>query len=502
MASGRHKLDLERLPTGIPGLDDILRGGFLKGGVYIVQGSPGAGKTIFANQFCFNHVIGGGRAAYVTLLAESHTRMLQHLRPMSFFDEAVIPDSLYYVSGFQVLEEEGLKGFRNLLRSEIQTHKASLLILDGLVAAEETAPSDREFKKFIHEVQSHAAMAECTVLLLTSGGSVTAIRPEHTMVDGLIELEDQFIDVRTERSLRVRKFRGSGFLRGRHPFRITGNGVTVFPRIEAAFAEPSRPQDTNFHKLRTGVEGLDELLGGGLPGATSTMLVGPTGSGKTTLGLQFLSLATPEEPGLLFSFFETPERLRAKSRILGIDLPALEAAGALEIIWQAQGENILDELGHQILSAVRRRGVKRLFVDGLGGFIESTIGPDRIGRYFSVLSNELRALGATALYTLESPEIMGSEFRLPVSGVSAMVENVVFMRFAEEGDRLQRTLSVLKVRDSDFNPMTHDLIISDRGVSVDGSRQKRKDVTSGHADRAGGQEADPADRAWRPSRKG
>src|SRR5689334_15393802 len=143
---------LKRLPTGVPGLDTVLRGGFLRGGIFIVQGSPGAGKTILGNQICFHHVAQGGRALYVTLLAENHARMLLHIGCLDFFDEAVIPDRLYYISAFHVLEQEGLPALMNLLRREVQARGASFLVLDGLSAIEETAASSREFKKFIHEL--------------------------------------------------------------------------------------------------------------------------------------------------------------------------------------------------------------------------------------------------------------------------------------------------------------------------------------------------------------
>ena len=147
---------LGRLPSGIAGLDTILGGGFFKSGVYIVQGLPGCGKTIFANQMCFGHVAAGGSAVYVTLLAESHARMLQHLRSMSFFDESVMPSKLSYISAFQDLQSEGLKGLMAVLRREMRARQATVLILDGLVAAAETASTDSELKKFIHEIQSSA----------------------------------------------------------------------------------------------------------------------------------------------------------------------------------------------------------------------------------------------------------------------------------------------------------------------------------------------------------
>ena len=229
---------LKRIPTGVPGLDTILRGGFLRGGIFIVQGSPGAGKTILGNQICFNHVARGGRALYVTLLAENHARMLLHIGQLGFFEEAVIPDRLYYISAFRVLEQEGLPAVLNLLRREVQARGASLLVLDGLSAIEETAASGREFKKFIHELQAQAAISDCAMLLLTG---VSQISAEHTLVDGIIELQTKLYGRRAERGLQVHKLRGSGNLRGEHSFRITDDGIVVYPRTEALLAHPSVP---------------------------------------------------------------------------------------------------------------------------------------------------------------------------------------------------------------------------------------------------------------------
>jgi circadian clock protein KaiC len=195
---------LERVPTGIPGLDTILRGGLLEAGIYIVRGEPGAGKTILGNQFCFNHAAAGHHAVYVTLMAETHDRMMQHMQTMSFFEPTRIPDGLYYISGFRVLEEDGIKGFIDLLWREIRTHNATLLVLDGLIVTAESSGSDRNFRKFIHELQAHMAIEGCTALLLTDGRH-DEYHPEYTMVDGLIELHDVLFGAQAERELEVRK---------------------------------------------------------------------------------------------------------------------------------------------------------------------------------------------------------------------------------------------------------------------------------------------------------
>jgi circadian clock protein KaiC len=480
MTNVRSDVELQRVPTGLAGLDDALCGGLLSGGVYIIEGAPGAGKTILANQICFNHVAHSGCAVFVTLLAESHTRMLQHLRPMAFYAEGAIPDRLYYVSGFSILETEGLKGMVDLVRREIKGHKANLLVLDGFANTEESASSPREFKKFVHDLQSHAAASECTILLLTNGSN-RQVSPEYTMVDGVIQLKDNLYQQRTERTLQVLKFRGSGFLPGLHPFRISRSGLEIYPRIEAVFGTPSVRDTYELRRQSTGVTGIDAMLNGGLLADTTNALFGPTGCGKTTFGLQYLSLSSAAEPGVFFGFFESPERLRIRASTLGIDLAALEARGDLEIIWRPQGEHILDEIGHEIISAVRQRGVKRLFVDGYAGLQESATNPERMTRFISALANELRALNATTVISIESRNILGASMELPSKGLSSLLEGLMLMRYAEGEGQVRRILAITKIRDSGFDPFLHEFKITERGIEVGGTFRGVEAILSGFA---------------------
>jgi circadian clock protein KaiC len=475
-----HHLRLERFPSGVPGLDELLLGGLLKGGVYIIRGTPGAGKTILANQICFNHVAERGSALFVTLLAESHSRMLQHLQSMEFFDARAIPDRLYYVSGFGTLESEGLKGIVNLLRGEIKSRQASLVVLDGFAATEEFATSEREFKKFVHDIQSHAAASDCTVLLLTNASEAPG-SPGYTMVDGVIEIYESLFDQRTERTLQIKKFRGSDFLGGRHSLRITQRGLVVFPRIEAQFDKPSVQDRYALKRISSGVQGLDEMLKGGLLAETTNGVYGPTGCGKTTLGLQFLALSNKKEPGLLVGFFESPERLRVRAETLGIDLRAMEARGDVEIMWRPQGEHILDEIGHEVINAVSRRGVKRLFVDGFDGLIQSAVFPGRITRFVSTFSNQVRAMNATTLISIESREILGSSMELPSQGMSSLLEGLMIMRYVEIEGRVHRLLSITKIRDSDFDPFLRKFEITPGGIEVGGTFSGVEAILSGQA---------------------
>jgi circadian clock protein KaiC len=315
-------------------------------------------------------------------------------------------------------------------------------------------------------VQTSAVFHGCTVFLLTSG-SPQRINAEHTMVDGLIELEDRLFEARSERSIQVRKFRGAGSLRGKHPFRISDDGLVVFPRIEAVFKVPPEPAAPG-GVASTGVPSLDALIGaGGFPAHSATVVVGSSGTGKTTLGLHFLSRCTPQEPGLMFGFFETPHRLRAKARAFGFDFEALEAGGALALMWHSQGEHVLDELAHRLLAEVSARGARRVLIDGLSGFFESAVYPERITRFFSCLTNELRRLGVTVMMTMETVDVVGTS--VPLSfGISGFVDNLLLLRFAESGGRIKRLLSITKMRDSHFEPGIHEMRIGGAGIEIAG----------------------------------
>lgn len=467
---------LARIATGVPGLDEVLKGGFYEGAVYIIRGTPGAGKTILANQICFHHARTGGRALFVTLLAENHARMLQHLEQMTFFDSALIPKHIYYVSAFRVLEEHGLKGLMELLRREMRAHEATILVLDGLIAVEETSTSDREFRKFIHELQAHAAVADCCTLLLTNGRR-GEYHPEHTMVDGLITLEDVSYGKRRQRELEVRKFRGSAALRGRHPFRITDNGLRVHPRPESRFQRNDAVATRQ--RLTTGIAQLDAMLDGGVLSATITVILGASGAGKTTLGTYFLGGASASEPALHYGFYESPHQLVGNAASLGIPLQKKVDAGHLHVMWRPPVERILDAIGNEIIDAVREHNVKRLFIDGWGGFAASAESPERIPVFFAAIANELRSLGVTTLCAIETENLVGPEIQIPVQGISAITDNMILLRFTEYEAHLHRVLSILKARGGAFDSTLREFRISDRGVTLADSFASAERLLSG-----------------------
>lgn len=471
---------LKRLATGIAGLDALLKGGLVAGASYIVQGRPGSGKTILANQLSFNHARNGGKVLVATLLSESHERLFQYLSTLSFFDPTYIGAQIQFLSAFDTLQNEGLEEVVKLLRREIGRQKATVMVVDGLLNARNKAESQIDTKKFISELQGHAAFAGCTVLFLTSS-RLDDGSPEHTMVDGVIEIGEEAIGARSVRRIQLRKTRGSGALSGLHDCEITDKGLVVYPRLESLYSHPSRPDPADTLKISSGVPSLDTLIGGGLACASATLAMGPSGVGKTSLGLQFLAQGTPEAPSLHFGFYESPQRLMLKAAALGIDLAAMERSGALHLCWQPTSEGLLDGLGTKLLQLVETYGIKRLLLDSLGGMTRVATNPARLSDFFSTLTGELRARGVTVLLTSETQRLLGSEVKAPMPDMSSVVDNILVMRFVEDAAELKRMMTILKVRDSVYDPSLLEVVLDAQGLGLRKARRHAEAVLTGHA---------------------
>jgi circadian clock protein KaiC len=350
------------------------------------------------------------------------------------------------------------------------------------VTAQQVAASDLSVKEFIHKLHIFAEAIGCTTLLLTHvRGDGSLSQPEHTMVDGLIELTDQPVRMRTVRELEVRKFRGSDQLRGRHSYAITATGMVVHPRTEALLATPP-PDVTPAERAAFGVPQLDAMLHGGLVAGSTTMLFGVPGSGKTVLGLHLLAAgAALGEPGLYFGFNETVPRLLSKADQVGLELGRAIEQGQIEALWQPPVEGDIDALAERLLEVVHRRQVRRLFIDGLSGFQEATDYPDRLGQFFTALMNELRCQGVTTAYSVELRSIVGPTVEMPFQGLAAVTENIIFLRYVELHSQLHRLISILKVRESAFDTAIREFRITATGIEVADSFASAEAVLTGVA---------------------
>lgn len=463
----------------------------MRGGIYVVRGAPGSGKTILGNQICFANARQGGSSAFVTLLAESHARMMLHLESIDFFDAELVGEGMRYLSAYGALMKSGLRGVLDFLRAELPPKRrarakgesidaANLIIIDGFLAISESSSSVSELKKFLQDLQLYADLVGATVLLL-AGPAVDESRPEYTMVDGILELREHVHDLRAYRELRIRKLRGVAHLRGGHVFDISSRGITVYPRVEALYGAPQVEDRCVDETVSTGIAQLDFMLGGGLKSGTTTLVLGPSGAGKTTLGLHYLAAGPRKTRSVLFGFYETPARLLEKARKLNLSLDARIKRGELEIVWQPSTEQNVDALAQRLLQAIDNTSATRLFIDGLDGFQRATIHPERVHHVFTAIANELRVRGVTTLYTYEVPKFIGPGLETPVTGVSALAENLIYLRFVELRSHLYRLLSILKVRDSSYDTSLREFHITNQGIRLEKTFESAEAILTGTA---------------------
>jgi len=196
------------------------------------------------------------------------------------------------------------------------------------------------------------------------------------------------------------------------------------------------------------------------------MLLGPTGVGKTILGYHFLAGSNADEKGLLFSFYETPKRTLSKAQGIGLDLAALCDRADVELMWQSPVESSLDAIGSTLLESVDRLDAKRLFIDGFSALQNAAAYPERVPQFLAALGRELHARCVTAVYTAELHEIFAPDIESPMQGISPLVENLLLLRFVERRSELRRVVSVLKLRDSDFDVAIREFEITHRGFEV------------------------------------
>ncbi|MBM7113646.1 ATPase domain-containing protein [Archangium primigenium] len=470
-----------RVTSGIPRLDFILQGGLKQGGTYALMGPPGSGKTILANQFCFNHIArDDGRCVYMTLLIESHGKMLRHLEQLSFFRMESVPEKVYYISGYQKVRDEGFAGLLELIRATLRERRATIFVIDGMESAEQFASSRQAYGEFIHSLQALMSLLGCTTLLLSNVRERTHV--EHTLVDGVLELSDQLIGPRAVRELTVHKFRGSNYLRGRHEVEISSAGIVVHPRTEVQFAHPVSSGQEMRHRMAFGLPRLDEMLGGGLPSGSTTALLGAPGTGKTLLGLSFLvEGARRGEKGMYFGFYEPPPRLIEKAEAVGLPLGRYVREGGITLVWQPPLEHFMDALAEQLLEPLRlegSKGLRRLFVDGAEGFRAAAVYQERMPRFLSALTNQLRSLDVTTVMTDEL-ELFQPQLNLPTAELANVVESVVLLRYVEMRSQIRRLLSIMKMRESRYDTSLREFRISQDGIDVADSFRSAESILSG-----------------------
>ena len=459
---------VEQLPTGIAGLDRLMRGGLRRNGLHVVLGRAGAGKSILAHQAGAHHIRGGGRVLYLTALVETHQTLISQARTFAFFDPSTVAHGFYYASLSPALERGGLQAMAEEVGRLVHERAPSLLIIDGMHALRLGASSRLDYQRFLHTLEAQAAVAGMTTVLLTHPRRGMSNDPTFTIADAIIELRTVQQQLRSVRLLSVRKLRGVRHIGGWHYSEIKPTGLHIYPRLEALVAAdgpPAQVPPMTHHEFL--VDGLTEMMGGGVPSSSTSFIIGTPGSGKTYLGLAFLCGAgRKKEPSLFYGFHETPDRLLLKTDSVGLPLRKLVEDGIVRLEWQAPSELLSDEIAERILRIVDERGIKRLVLDAYNQFSQGASVGGRATEFFGAFCTLLRQRGVALVLTQDMTRIAGDSFDLPLGEVSQMVDNIIHVRSTEIHAEFRRLIAVLKVREQDYDRSIREFGVDEKGIRV------------------------------------
>lgn len=442
--------ELAKISTGIPSLDRILNGGLPRNSVNVIAGPPGTGKTILAQQIVFHNAREDDRAPYLVTVSEPTVKMLRYAQQFSFFDGHRVGSNVIYLDIGSTLLEHGLEEVTRQIEQYIEEYSPTILAIDSFKAIHELAGDAPQLREFAYRLAVRLTAWGTTTLLVGeyTRKSITQA-PIFAIADGIIHLDNDSRGMQAYRHLEVLKLRGSDYFSGKHPFSISADGLKVYPRVKMPDTPRSYP--IGERRVSVGVPSLDEMLHGGMLSATSTLVVGSAGTGKTLLGLHFLMEGVRNgEPGLLVTLQETPSMLRIFARNYGWDLEKYEADGLLRLLYSSPVEIGVDEHAETIHQAIKKMGARRVVVDSLKDIELATPGKVRYKDYLYSLVNAFRAEGISSLLTSEIPEMFGA-FTVSRYGISFVADNVLLLRYVELESRVSRAISVLKMRGSDHD---------------------------------------------------
>ncbi len=461
---------MKRRATGVPELDLVLDGGLLTGSLVVVAGGPGTGKTILAQQICFATATPERKAIYYTTLVEPHTKLVSHLESFDFFDRNALEERVDFIHlGDILLEERGSddEPLGPVISEIVRTcfeEKPALIVIDSAKSLRDFV-EEGELREVIYDLAGKVAHSETVVLFLGEySPEELGNSPEFSLADGILELAYEAREPVDRRWLRVRKLRGAAPLGGKHSFSISTPGITVYPRLET-IPLPPEAQEPVGARITSGIPKLDELMGGGIHAGEATAIVGPSGTGKTGVSLHFVVQGLSQgERCLYVSFQESESQLVEKAASFGWDLAAPLESGQLTIHHVAGEELDLDKVAAAMRAELAAGDVRRVAVDSLGELVFAARELERLPAFARALAGFIRAGGASALITSDTPTT--STVVDPLAGLSFLFHNIVLLRYIEIASETSRSLSIFKMRGSNHAKGVWQCEVGENGLSV------------------------------------
>ena len=480
---GQGRVEIRRLPTGVPGLDEILGGGLPEYSFNIIAGGPGGGKTTLAHQIMFANASQENPALYFTVLGEPAVKMLRYQQQYRFFDHSKIDGAIRFVNLSHTVLDHDLGAVLDAIVKELEASNARIVMVDSfrtVVRKAQADTSEMELQGFVQRLALHLTSWQATSFLVGEyvEGEMRD-NPVFTVADGLFWLYQSTERNSIVRKMQIVKMRGQESVPGLHTFRITSEGVHTFPRTFGLAAETDHVKGRG--RLSTGIPKLDEVMGGGVPQGESVLLAGPSGSGKSTLASQFVAEGLRRgEPGIIAIFEELPNQYARRAAQFGLDFDTPQKDGTLEIIYIRPLDLSVDETVHAIIGAVRRLGAKRVVLDSLVGF-EMALAPDFRHEFRESLYRMIGALtrlGVTVVSTVEIEEEFTS-MGLSNFAISFLSDDIVRLRYVSINGQLRKMLMVVKMRSSGHSIDMWEYQITGKGVVIKEPLRGFRALTSG-----------------------
>lgn len=448
---GDYNAGREASKTGVPGLDDILGGGLVEGHVFLLEGSPGTGKTTIALRYLIEGATRGEAGLYITLSeteqelragAASHgwelgesIRVFELVPPESVID-ADQQQSLLYSSDLELGEAT-----RRIL-DEFEQVGPARVVIDSLSEIRLLAQGSLRYRRQILALKHYFARRGATVLLLDDMTAEASDKTVHSIVHGVIHLEELAPSYGAERRrLRILKYRGRAYRGGWHDFAIKTGGVRVFPRLVAA------EHRSEFHRglLSTGLEEFDALLGGGIEAGSSALIIGPAGTGKSTVALQFIDAAVKRGgKAALFMFDEELGLFFDRTKAIGFDLETLRDAGDLHIEQIDAAELSPGEFAHRVREHVDNSQAKTVMIDSVNGYQAAMPDENALTLHIHELLQYLNRQAVTTFLTVAQHGLVG-DMKAPVD-VTYLADTVILLRYFEAKGTVRRAISIIKKR--------------------------------------------------------
>jgi circadian clock protein KaiC len=469
----QKRVVIRQMPTGVPGLDAVLGGGIPEYSFNLIAGEPGGGKTTLAHQVMFANATPERPALYFTILGEPAVKMLRYQQQYSFFDPGRVDAGIRFVNLSDEVRERGLEGVLQRIIEEVEASSPCLVVVDSfrtaIRAASELPVEEWDLRAFVQQLAMHLTSWEVTSFLV--GEYMPSEResdPVFTIADCILWLSQEADRNSVVRKLQVVKVRGQGNMPGLHTFKITGDGLRVFPRISLPVREEDRATPPG--RASTGVAAVDEMMGGGIPRGDSVLVTGPSGSGKSVLATHFIAEGGARgEPGVLVVFEEHPKEYVHRAEGLGFPLREMIEKNALEVIYLRPLDLSPDETLFEIREAAERVGARRVVIDSMSGF-EMALAPTFRTDFRESLYRLVGALTGVGITVLTTMEIMQdrSELRFTPNVVSFLADVLVLLRYCESEGQIKKVMTVAKMRGSQHSKAFREYDITARGFELGG----------------------------------